>query len=141
MLDSSVNEQDYHALNAMLNLYDGEGKICFDADRMAAVSEMSTIDSVPSVRRGNDESHSIGRGQMIKPKLIELRRRPSERLEAWFDCPITWNAPRASLVFDKADLKAPLSSHNCEFQAMLDVAPEADLNKAEKTTSLADQVR
>ncbi len=36
MLDSSVNEQDYHALNAMLNLYDGEGKIRFDADRMAA---------------------------------------------------------------------------------------------------------
>lgn len=36
MLDSSINEQDYHALNAMLNLYDGEGKIRFDADRMAA---------------------------------------------------------------------------------------------------------
>ncbi len=27
---------DYHALNAMLNLYDGDGKIRFDADRMAA---------------------------------------------------------------------------------------------------------
>ena len=27
---------DYHALNAMLNLYDDEGKIRFDADRMAA---------------------------------------------------------------------------------------------------------
>ncbi|MDA5558532.1 class 1b ribonucleoside-diphosphate reductase subunit alpha [Shimia sp. MMG029] len=36
MLDSTVNEQDYHALNAMLNLYDGDGKIRFDADRMAA---------------------------------------------------------------------------------------------------------
>ncbi len=36
MLDSSVNEQDYHALNAMLNLYDGEGNIRFDADRKAA---------------------------------------------------------------------------------------------------------
>ncbi|APZ54057.1 ribonucleoside-diphosphate reductase class Ib alpha subunit [Salipiger abyssi] len=29
-----------------------------------AVSEMSSIDSVPSVRRGNDESHAIGLGQM-----------------------------------------------------------------------------
>ena len=29
-----------------------------------AVSEMSAIDSVPSVRRGNDESHAIGLGQM-----------------------------------------------------------------------------
>lgn len=36
MLDSSVNEQDYHALNAMLNLYDAEGNIRFDADRKAA---------------------------------------------------------------------------------------------------------
>ncbi|MCI5038220.1 MAG: hypothetical protein MRY81_00900, partial [Donghicola eburneus] len=36
MLDSSINEQDYHALNAMLNLYDSKGNIRFDADRMAA---------------------------------------------------------------------------------------------------------
>ncbi|EJZ16812.1 ribonucleotide-diphosphate reductase subunit alpha, partial [Rhizobium sp. Pop5] len=27
---------DYHALNAMLNLYDDEGKIQLDKDRMAA---------------------------------------------------------------------------------------------------------
>ena len=27
---------DYHALNAMLNLYDDQGHIRFDADRMAA---------------------------------------------------------------------------------------------------------
>lgn len=31
---------------------------------LTAVSEMSAIDSVPSVRRGNDESHAIGLGQM-----------------------------------------------------------------------------
>ena len=37
MLDTSVKTTlDYHALNAMLNLYDGEGKIRFEADRMAA---------------------------------------------------------------------------------------------------------
>ena len=29
-----------------------------------AVSEMSVIDSVPSIRKGNDESHAIGLGQM-----------------------------------------------------------------------------
>ncbi|GHG90879.1 ribonucleoside-diphosphate reductase [Pseudodonghicola xiamenensis] len=29
-----------------------------------AVSEMSAIDAVPSIRRGNDESHAIGLGQM-----------------------------------------------------------------------------
>ncbi|THH38646.1 class 1b ribonucleoside-diphosphate reductase subunit alpha [Aliishimia ponticola] len=37
MLDASVTaDLDYHALNAMLNLYDEDGKIQFDADRMAA---------------------------------------------------------------------------------------------------------
>ncbi|MEQ9694385.1 class 1b ribonucleoside-diphosphate reductase subunit alpha [Shimia sp. SDUM112013] len=36
MLDNDLITLDYHALNAMLNLYDGDGKIRFDADRMAA---------------------------------------------------------------------------------------------------------
>ena len=31
---------------------------------LTAVSNMSSIDSVPSIRRGNDESHAIGLGQM-----------------------------------------------------------------------------
>ena len=33
---SGVSEVDYHALNAMLNLYDADGKIQFDKDREAA---------------------------------------------------------------------------------------------------------
>ncbi|WP_417702482.1 class 1b ribonucleoside-diphosphate reductase subunit alpha [Pseudophaeobacter sp.] len=37
MLDASLTQGlDYHALNAMLNLYDEEGNIQFEADRMAA---------------------------------------------------------------------------------------------------------
>ena len=37
MLDDSLTETlDYHGLNAMLNLYDENGKIRFDADRKAA---------------------------------------------------------------------------------------------------------
>lgn len=36
MLDAVKPALDYHALNAMLNLYDDQGKIRFDADRMAA---------------------------------------------------------------------------------------------------------
>jgi len=31
---------------------------------LTAVSEMSSIESVPSIRKGNDESHAIGLGQM-----------------------------------------------------------------------------
>ena len=33
---SAPGETDYHALNAMLNLYDADGKIQFDKDREAA---------------------------------------------------------------------------------------------------------
>lgn len=37
MLDEAIDSTlDYHALNAMLNLYDGKGNIRFDADKMAA---------------------------------------------------------------------------------------------------------
>ena len=37
MLDEGLNgTTDFHALNAMLNLYDAQGKIRFEADRMAA---------------------------------------------------------------------------------------------------------
>ncbi|WP_295512792.1 class 1b ribonucleoside-diphosphate reductase subunit alpha [uncultured Sulfitobacter sp.] len=37
MLDDGIDAgMDYHALNAMLNLYDSQGHIRFDADRMAA---------------------------------------------------------------------------------------------------------
>ncbi|MCT4332945.1 class 1b ribonucleoside-diphosphate reductase subunit alpha [Paracoccus sp. YLB-12] len=36
MLDAIKPDLDYHALNAMLNLYDADGRIRFDADRMAA---------------------------------------------------------------------------------------------------------
>lgn len=35
-LEPSNPELDYHALNAQLNLYDADGKIQFDADKMAA---------------------------------------------------------------------------------------------------------
>ncbi|CNI19689.1 ribonucleotide-diphosphate reductase subunit alpha [Yersinia aldovae] len=36
MTDSSSSELDYHSLNAMLNLYDADGHIQFDKDRLAA---------------------------------------------------------------------------------------------------------
>ncbi|KAA5773826.1 hypothetical protein, partial [Yersinia pestis] len=36
VIDSSDSELDYHSLNAMLNLYDADGRIQFDKDRLAA---------------------------------------------------------------------------------------------------------
>ncbi|QDG78313.1 AraC family transcriptional regulator [Labrenzia sp. PHM005] len=82
-----------------------------------------------------------GTEQTISPREIALRRSRSERLEAWFDCPIAWNAPHTRITFKKADLEIPFTSYNRELLAMLDAALDADLNKAENTTSLTDQVR
>ncbi|MBO9445785.1 AraC family transcriptional regulator [Ruegeria sp. R14_0] len=82
-----------------------------------------------------------GTGQTLSPKGIELRRSRSERLETWYDCPISWNAPHARITFNKADLEIPFTSYNSELLAMLDAALNADLNKAENSTSLTDQVR
>jgi AraC-like DNA-binding protein len=82
-----------------------------------------------------------GTGQTISPKGIELRRSRSERLETWFDCPIVWNAPHARIIFTKEDLEIPFTSYNSELLVMLDAALHTDLNKAENSTSLTDQVR
>ena len=40
------------------------GTVATSVRALTAVSDMSAIDSVPSIRRGNDESHAIGLGQM-----------------------------------------------------------------------------
>ncbi|ETW11065.1 ribonucleotide-diphosphate reductase subunit alpha [Roseivivax marinus] len=40
------------------------GSVTTAVRALNAVSEMSAIDSVPSIRRGNDEGHAIGLGQM-----------------------------------------------------------------------------
>ncbi|MBO9402875.1 AraC family transcriptional regulator [Shimia sp. R9_3] len=82
-----------------------------------------------------------GTGKSISPSGVELRRNRSDRLETWFDCPIAWNAPRSRISFNTADLEIPFTSYNSELLAMLDAALDADLNKAENTTSLTDQVR
>lgn len=47
-----------------------------------AVSEMSAINSVPSIRKGNDESHAIGLGQMNLHGFLARERIPYDSPEA-----------------------------------------------------------
>jgi AraC-like DNA-binding protein len=82
-----------------------------------------------------------GSGKPIRPLALTLCRNPSEALQSWFDCPITWNARQACLVFDRADLDIPFLSYNRELLEMLDRALDADLNRAAQNVTLADQVR
>ncbi len=36
LTEADTSSPDYHALNAMLNLFDAEGRIQFEKDRLAA---------------------------------------------------------------------------------------------------------
>lgn len=47
-----------------------------------AVSEMSAIDSVPSIRKGNDDSHAIGLGQMNLHGFLARERIHYDSVEA-----------------------------------------------------------
>ncbi|MGF1876289.1 class 1b ribonucleoside-diphosphate reductase subunit alpha [Photobacterium frigidiphilum] len=54
------------SINIAKALYGGDLPQTIDISikALSAVSEMSAIDSVPSIHKGNDESHAIGLGQM-----------------------------------------------------------------------------
>ncbi|MBE1285674.1 MAG: helix-turn-helix domain-containing protein [Rhodobacteraceae bacterium] len=82
-----------------------------------------------------------GTGQQIRPRKIDLRRSPDDQLRSWFDCPISWNATSARLIFDLSDLDAPFVSYNRELVEMLDAALEADLDQLETRSPLTDQLR
>ncbi len=83
----------------------------------------------------------VGTGQKIVPKSMDLCRSRGAEVQAWFGCPITWNAATARLVFDRKDLTASFISYNRELLEMLDVALDADLERSVQRKSLTDQVR
>ncbi|MDO9525209.1 MAG: class 1b ribonucleoside-diphosphate reductase subunit alpha, partial [Gemmobacter sp.] len=68
---------------------------------LTAVSEMSAIDSVPSVRRGNDDSHAIGLGQMnlhgfLARERIHYGSREGIDFTNIYFCTVLFHALRAS---------------------------------------------
>ncbi len=68
---------------------------------LTAVSEMSAIDSVPSVRRGNDESHAIGLGQMnlhgfLARELIHYGSAEAIDFTNIYFCTVLYHCLRAS---------------------------------------------
>jgi ribonucleoside-diphosphate reductase alpha chain len=68
---------------------------------LTAVSDMSAIDSVPSVRRGNDESHAIGLGQMnlhgfLARERIHYGSNEGIDFTGTYFCAVAFHAIRAS---------------------------------------------
>jgi len=81
-------------------------------------------------------------GAVIKPKRIEFTRKRSQKLQDWFDCPISWNARKARLVFHRSDLDLPFKQYNRELLEMLDTALEKRLSENSKDHgSYSQQVR
>jgi AraC-like DNA-binding protein len=84
-----------------------------------------------------------GSANAIAPKCIELARPTAQRavLERHFRCPITFDAKRNALVFDRADLDRPFVTHNADVLAI--VAPRLDAELAEQRSehSFREQVK
>lgn len=84
-------------------------------------------------RRGTEEP--------ISPKQMDLIRGPSEALNRWYDCPITYHAKEARLIFAQSDMERPFVSYNRDLLAMLDSALDKELSEHHALSSLSDQVR
>lgn len=80
-------------------------------------------------------------GTHVRPKRIEFMRGSSQTLQEWYDCPITWKAKKARLVFDRRDLDLPFLQYNRELLEMLDTVLESRLAEKSTSTSYSQQVR
>lgn len=81
-------------------------------------------------------------GTDITPKRIEFPRERSRKLEEWFNCPITWKAPKARLVFMLSDLDLPFTQYNRELLDMLDTVLDGQMSEqTSRKSSYTEQVR
>lgn len=104
-----------------------------DAAVPASLIDATMVSIVGLARSGADER--------FRPKRIELRRRRSEAIAAFYGCPIGWNADHDRLILNASDLDLPFGSYNRELLAMLDGALAGQLDAQAAQSSLTDQVR
>ena len=73
-----------------------------------------------------------GIGRPLNPKRVEFERPPAHRemYEAYFHCPVKFNANQNALIFGKADMELPFVTHNAELLAM--IAPQLDAELTEQ---------
>jgi len=73
-----------------------------------------------------------GIGRPLNPKRVEFERPPAHRemYEAYFHCPVRFNANQNALIFGKADMELPFVTHNAELLAM--IAPQLDAELTEQ---------
>ncbi|MEI9998086.1 MAG: AraC family transcriptional regulator, partial [Verrucomicrobiota bacterium] len=84
-----------------------------------------------------------GTQKPLRARRVELRRGPANRKlhETFYGAPVTFNARRDAIVFRSADLDLPFASYNADLLAMLTPQLDAQLDRARREQSAADQVR
>lgn len=84
-----------------------------------------------------------GMNTVITPLRIELTRSESHAraLREFFGCPVVFDAPQNSIVFNASDVDSPLVTHNVELLAMIAPQLEEELMDREAQQSFPDRVR
>ncbi|CAI1529136.1 transcriptional activator FtrA [Serratia quinivorans] len=83
-----------------------------------------------------------GTGQAIRPRAIELTRRPdpTSPLSHYFGCPVHFNAPLDVLVFDRTLMHHPFITYNQDMLTVLLPGLEVELARSLQGDSLPNQV-
>jgi AraC-like DNA-binding protein len=84
-----------------------------------------------------------GTGHPVNPKRVELRRKAEATRvhEAYFKCPVKFEARRNILVLHTADLDRPFLTHNAELLEMLDPQLDKALKEQRAQRSISEQVK
>lgn len=84
-----------------------------------------------------------GTGQRLTPVRVELQRPRCKggAHQAYFDCPIRYDAPRDALVLKSADLDRPFPGHNPELLELLTPALGSALGEIQARSSIREQVK
>lgn len=85
----------------------------------------------------------LGLGKTVHPKRVELQRPngSTSLYEAYFGCPVRFNAPQNMLVFDSQLMDLPFLTYNAELLAMVAPQLEAELRQQLAEKNLREHVK
>lgn len=119
-----------------------------DGECDITVEWLHATEPVPAIAADVDFASLVelgrrGTGQHIAPLRVEFARAaPKSNVhEAFFGCPVRFNAPRNLLVLRSTDLDRPFPGHNQELLDILTPALAATLNEMQARSSIREQVK
>lgn len=84
-----------------------------------------------------------GLDRSVAPLRVELRRPPAHAAvyEAFFGCPVVFDAAVDRLLFDRAVMAQPFTSHNADLLELIAPRLDAELEQQIAATRLSEQVK